>query len=41
MLHKKERSHVKRIERHMEKYKDDSPMAKEALERYRQLMIKR
>jgi len=41
MLHKRERSHVKRIWRHMEKYKDNSPMAREALERYRQLIVTR
>jgi len=41
MLHKRERSHIERIVKHMRKYKDDSPMAKEALERYRQLAVTR
>lgn len=39
MLHKRERSHVRRIERHMERYKDNSPMVTKALERYRQLIV--
>ena len=34
MLHKHERSHIRRIEKHMKKYKDNSPMVKEALKRY-------
>ena len=39
MLRKRERSRIKRIEKHIEKYKDNSDMAKEALERYRSLMV--
>ena len=34
-----ERSHVKRILRHIKKYKDSSPMAKNALEKYQKLLI--
>lgn len=34
-LRKHEKSHVKRILKHMERYKDNSPMVLEALERYR------
>jgi len=36
-LHKHERSHVRRILKHMKIYKDDSPMAKNALEKYQSL----
>lgn len=39
MLRKKERSHVRRIERHMRIYKDDSPMVVEALDRYRRAIV--
>ena len=39
MLRKRERSHVRRIEKHMRVYKDDSDMAREALERYRSLIV--
>jgi len=35
MLHKRERSHVRRIEKHMKKYKDKSKMAVNALAKYR------
>jgi len=38
-LRKRERSRVRRIERHIERYKDSSPMATEALERYRRLIV--
>jgi len=41
MLRKRERSHIRRIVKHMEKYKDNSPMAREALERYRLLTVTR
>lgn len=41
MLRKHERSHVRRLERHIERYKDTSPMAQEALERYRALIVSR
>jgi hypothetical protein len=39
MLHKKERSHVRRIEKHMKRYKDNSPMVVEALDRYRRAIV--
>jgi len=39
MLRKHERSHVRRLERHIKLYKDTSPMAHEALERYRALIV--
>ena len=35
MLHKHERSHIRRIEKHIKVYKDNSPMVKKALEKYR------
>ena len=35
MLHKYERSHIRRIEKHMKRYKDNSPMVQKALEKYR------
>ena len=35
MLHKHERSHIRRIEKHIKIYKDNSPMVKKALEKYR------
>ena len=38
MLRKHERSHVERIEKHMEKYRDNSPMATNALKKYRELI---
>jgi len=41
MLHKRERSHVRRIEKHMKRYKDNSLMVVKALERYRQLITKK
>lgn len=41
MLRKHERSHVSRLERHIRLYKDSSPMAQEALERYRALIVSR
>ncbi len=37
-LRKREKSHIRRIERHMKKYKDDSLMAKRALEKYRKAL---
>lgn len=37
-LNKREKSHIRRIERHMKKYKDDSLMAKRALEKYRKAL---
>ena len=40
MLRKHERSHVRRLERHIRRYKDTSPMAQEALERYRALIVR-
>jgi len=40
MLRKRERSHVRRLERHIRVYKDTSPMAQEALERYRALIVR-
>jgi len=41
MLRKRERSHVRRLEKHIKLYKDTSPMAQGALERYRALIISR
>jgi len=38
MLHKHERSHVRRIEKHIKKYKDKSKMAINALAKYREAM---
>jgi len=35
-LRRHERSHVRRIEKHMEKYKDKSKMAIQALNKYRE-----
>lgn len=35
MLRKHERSHIERIEKHIEKYKDKSKMATQALNKYR------
>lgn len=40
MLRKRERSHVRRLERHIRVYKDTSPMAQDALERYRALIVR-
>lgn len=40
MLRKHERSHVRRLERHIRLYKDSSPMAQGALERYRALIVR-
>jgi len=40
MLHKHERSHIRRIEKHMKRYKDNSPMVREALERYRAQIVR-
>jgi len=40
MLRKHERSHVRRLEKHIRLYKDTSPMAQEALERYRALIVR-
>ena len=39
MLHRHERSHIRRIEKHMKKYKDNSPMVKSALEKYRAQIV--
>lgn len=39
-LKKKEKSHLRRIKRHMEKYKDASSMVKKALEKYEELLRK-
>lgn len=39
MLHKYELSHIRKIEKHMKKYKDNSPMVKKALEKYRAQII--
>ncbi len=39
LLRKHERSHVERILKHMERCKDNSLMAKKALERYRKLIV--
>lgn len=36
MLRKRERSHIRRIEKHMKKYKDKSKMAINALAKYRE-----
>ena len=41
MLRKRERSHVRRLERHIKLYKDTSPMAQDALKRYRALIVSR
>ena len=35
MLHRHERSHIRRIEKHIRIHKDNSPMVKQALEKYR------
>ena len=35
MLHRYERSHIRRIEKHIKRYKDSSPMVQKALEKYR------
>jgi len=37
-LKKREKSHIRRIERHMKKYSDNSLTAKIALERYRKAL---
>ena len=37
-LKKHERSHIDRILKHMKVYKDNSPMAKNALEKYQSLV---
>lgn len=34
-----EKSHIRRIQKHMLIYKDDSSMVKEALEKYRKLLL--
>lgn len=39
-LKKYERSHVRRIEKHIKKYKDTSPMPRLALEKYEALLHK-
>jgi len=39
MLHKKEKSHIRRLEKHMKRYKDSSPMVRKALEKYEKLLI--
>lgn len=36
-LCKRERSHIRRIEKHMKRYKDNSSTAKNALQKYRDL----
>ena len=41
LLRKRERGHVERIERHMKKYKDNSSMARNALEKYRGLIVQK
>lgn len=38
-LRKREQSHIRRIEHHMAKYKDHSKMVKEALKKYRDLIL--
>ena len=38
MLHRFERSHIRRIEKHIRIHKDHSPMVKQALEKYRALI---
>ena len=37
-LRKREKSHIRRIERHMKKYKDSSPVVKVALAKYRKAL---
>lgn len=39
MLHKHERSHVERIEKHMRVHKDNSDMVNNALAKYRSLIV--
>jgi len=38
ILKKYERGHIERIERHMKRYKDNSPMVVNALEKYRVML---
>ena len=38
-LHKREKSHIRRIERHVAKYKDHSPVVREALKKYKDLSL--
>ena len=37
-LNKHEKSHVTRITKHIDKYSDSSPMAKQALKKYKDLL---
>lgn len=36
-MRRRELNHIRRIERHMKRYKDSSPMAREALAKYQEL----
>ena len=36
--HRREKSHVRRLEKHMKRYHDSSPMVRNALEKYKGLM---
>lgn len=40
MLHKYEKNHIRKIEKHMKKYKDSSPMVEKALGRYRAQIVR-
>ena len=41
MLHKRERSHLRRLAKHQKVYKDFSPMVLNAIERYQKAITKR
>lgn len=40
MANRRARSHIRRITKHRETYKDNSPMVVEALKKYRQLLTR-